>query len=208
VVFNLGFTHTMDMRQAVTRTGGPENGMLHAAGAQLAAYHDLPSAAWMSTESMAADEQAAYEKMTTGLMQALGGVNIIWGIGQLESQRTMSLEQMVIDNEIAGVCLRASKPIATDDDSLAYDLIAEMGYEPDYLGHEHTLSRFRSALFETELGFVGWRESWQNAGAKTAIERAHDRVVDILAADPTPHVDEDTLRELLAIEARWRTELA
>ncbi len=208
VIFNLGFAHAMDMRQAVTRTGGPENGLLHAAGAQLAAFHNLPSAAWMSTESMVADEQAAYEKMTTGLMQSLGGVSVIWGIGQLESQRTMSLEQMVVDDEIARVCLRASRPIATDDDSLAYDLVAGMGSDPQYLGDDHTLARFRDEIMITDLGFVGWRESWQQAGAKTAIERASDRVADILAAEPTPHVSDDKLAELLEIESRWREMLA
>ncbi|MCD6360222.1 MAG: trimethylamine methyltransferase family protein, partial [Armatimonadetes bacterium] len=34
VIFNLGLAHTMDMRQGIARTGAPENGLLHAAGAQ------------------------------------------------------------------------------------------------------------------------------------------------------------------------------
>lgn len=203
VIFNLGFAHTMDMRQAVTRTGAPENGVLHAAGAQLAAHHGLPSAAWMSTESMVADEQAAYEKMTTGLMQALSGVNVIWGIGQLEAQRTLCPEQMVIDNEIAGICLRAARPLATDDEALAYEVVAGMGCEPQYLGHEHTLRHFRDELLLTDLGFVGWRESWQRQGATTAVERARERVEEILGRDPDHHLDQDKERELLRIEQRW-----
>ncbi len=178
-VFNLGFAHTMDMRQAVPRTGAPENGLLGAAGAEIAAFHGLPSASWMSTEAMLVDEQAAYEKMQVGLMHTLAGVNIIWGIGQLESQRAMSLEQMVIDDEIAALCLHAARGVKTDADSLAYDLIASLAEKPDYLGHQHTMERFRvawsafgwSCTTRTWASWVGARGGRRQARRRPASER-------------------------------------
>ncbi|MFW5867191.1 MAG: trimethylamine methyltransferase family protein, partial [Armatimonadota bacterium] len=207
VVFNLGFSHTMDMRQAITRTGGPENGLMGAVGAELARMHGLPSASWMSTESMICDEQAAWEKTTVGLMHAMAGVNIIWGVGQLESQRALSPEMMVIDDEIAGIALRAARAPDVDDAALAYEAIAEMGAEPDYLSHPHTLAHFRTELFEPALGFVGRREGWQAAGGLTAVERARERVADILAEPASSRLDEDTESELLRIEERFRDQL-
>ncbi|MGD9497653.1 MAG: trimethylamine methyltransferase family protein, partial [Armatimonadota bacterium] len=207
-VFNLGFAHTMDMRQAIARTGGPENGLLGAAGAELARLHGLPSASWMSTESMVPDQQAAWEKMTVGLMHALAGVNIIWGVGQLESQRTLCPEMMVIDDEIAGIALYGACGVDVDGPSLAYSEVAQMGAMPDYLAHPHTLARFRSALFEPKLGFVGRRERWEQAGKQTALERARMRVYEILTAPEPARLSEEVERELLAIEARWRAELA
>ncbi|MFO8080253.1 MAG: trimethylamine methyltransferase family protein [Armatimonadota bacterium] len=207
-VFNLGFSHTMDMRQAITRTGGPENGLMGAVGAELARMHGLPSASWMSTESMVCDEQAAWEKTTVGLMHAMAGVNIIWGVGQLESQRALSPEMMVIDDEIAGIALRAARAPDVEDAALAYDAIAEMGAEPDYLSHPHTLAHFRTELFEPSLGFVGRREGWEAAGGLTAVERARERVAEILAEPTSSRLDEYTERELLRIEQRWRSELA
>ena len=206
-VFNLGFAHTMDMRHAITRTGGPENGIMGAAGAELARMHRLPSASWMSTESMVADEQAAWEKMNVGLMHALAGVNIIWGMGQLESQRALSPEMMVIDDEIVGAALRAARMPTVDDDALAYDVIAEMAAVPDYLSHPHTLTHFRTELFETSLGFVGRREGWQAAGAQTARARASEMVTEILAGPAESLLEQDAERELLRIEARWKDEL-
>ncbi|MGC9319648.1 MAG: trimethylamine methyltransferase family protein [Armatimonadota bacterium] len=206
-VFNLGFAHAMDMRQAVTRTGAPENGLLGAVGAELARFHGLPSASWMSTEAMIADEQAAWEKMNVGLMHAMAGVNIIWGIGQLESQRTLSPEMMVIDDEIAAACLRAARGVATDDEALAYEVVAELGAQADYLGHRHTLAHFREELFEPSLGFVGRREGWEAEGAATARERARERVREILGAPEAQRLSEDVERELLRIEERWREKL-
>jgi len=207
-VFNLGFAHTMDMRHAITRTGGPENGLLGAVGAELARLHGLPSASWMSTESMVCDEQAAWEKTTVGLMHAMAGVNIIWGVGQLESQRALCPEMMVIDDEIAGIALRAARPPDTDDAGLAYDVVASMGARPDYLGDPHTLAHFRSELFEPSLGYVGRRERWEAAGAQKAVQRARARVGEILAEPAESLLDEDTEAELLRIEDHWRRELA
>ncbi len=207
-VFNLGFAHTMDMRHAITRTGGPENGIMGAIGAELARMHGLPSASWMSTESMVVDEQAAWEKMNVGLMHALAGVNIIWGMGQLESQRVLSPEMMVIDDEIAGAALRAARMPEVDDESLVYDAVAEMAAVPDYLSHPHTLAYFRTELFEPSLGFVGRREGWEAEGARSAVERARQRVDEILARPAQSRLDGDRERELLRIESRWKEELA
>src|ERR1019366_1553643 len=83
--YNIGFAHVFDMSVGIALTGAPENALLQAAGAELAKFHGMPCASWMSTESMCADSQAAFEKMLTGLAHAAAGVNFIWGAGNLES---------------------------------------------------------------------------------------------------------------------------
>ncbi len=208
VVFNLGFSHTMDMRQAVTRTGGPENGLLGLAGAQLAASHGLPSASWASTESMCEDQQSAAEFASVALMHALGGVNIIWGVGQLESQRTISLAKGVIDNEIAGWALRAARGVEVSDEALAEAVIAQVGHRADYLAHEHTLSHFRDELFMPDLALCGRREAWQQAGAATMLDRARERVAQILAVPAEPKIRDDVRRELHGLQETWMGRLA
>ena len=83
LVFNMGFAHVMDMQTTVMRTGGVENGLLQAAGAEIAAFHGLPSAAWLSTESHVADAAATFEDVLTGLLHAMSRTSIIWGVGNL-----------------------------------------------------------------------------------------------------------------------------
>ena len=51
-IFNLGFAHTLDMRTTVTRTGSPECALIQSAGAQLARFHGMPSAAWSRSARM------------------------------------------------------------------------------------------------------------------------------------------------------------
>ena len=207
IVFNLGFSHSMDMRNAITRTGGPENGLLGAAGAQLAAFHGLPSASWASTESMAADQQASYEFAMVAQMHALAHVNIIWGVGQLESQRTISLEQGVIDDEIAGAALRLQRGIEVSEGTIAEEVITSLGHKADYLGHDHTLDHFRSELFMPDVAYCGRRELWEQAGSPSMHDRARECVAEILAAPREPLIAEDVAAELRSIEAKWMEEL-
>ncbi|MFW6158548.1 MAG: trimethylamine methyltransferase family protein, partial [Planctomycetota bacterium] len=89
-IHNLGFSHIMDMKTAVAVTGGPEVCLLATAGAELARLYDLPSCSWMCTEAMIPDEQAALETLFGALTHARANVNVVWGVGQLESEKTIS----------------------------------------------------------------------------------------------------------------------
>ncbi len=202
-VFNLGFNHVLDMKTAVTRTGCPECALMQAAGAELSRFHGLPSASWASTESMVPDAQAALEKSVMSLMHALSTVNIIWGIGQLESQRTISLPQMLIDDEIAGIARRVQRGLEVSEETLAYDVVAELGNKADYLGHDHTLRHYRDEVHYGDLVWTNRREPWEQAGAKTMLQRAQERVEDILSEPAACLLPEDVQTELLAIQTRW-----
>lgn len=206
-VFNVGFSHMLDMRTAVTRSGSPECALMQAAGAEIARSHNLPSASWASTESMCEDGQAAYEKAIMGLMHALSYVNIIWGIGQLESQRALSLVQMLIDDEIVSVIKRIQRGMDINEETLAYDVIAELGCQADYLGHPHTLKYFRTEALYPTLAWTNRREPWEQAGAKTIAERAKERVAEILQGDAPVYLPDDMRQELQKIQTKWMKRL-
>jgi len=202
VVFNLGFSHTFDMKVAETLTGAPEGGLLGAAGSAIAHFHHLPSASWMSTESKVPDAQAAYEKTLLGLLHGLGGVNLIWGIGNLESTLSLCPEQAIMDNEIAAGILRASKKIETDQERMALSVIKEMGQKGNYLQSEHTLRYFRDELRVTDfLSRERWAV-WETAGRKESIEVAKDRVKMFLKASPPEHLSGAQKEKLGRIEKR------
>jgi trimethylamine---corrinoid protein Co-methyltransferase len=202
-VLNLGFAHTLDMRSAITRTAGPESGLMAAAGAEIARFHGLPSASWMSNESMVPDAQAAYEQMLTGTLHCLSGVNIVWGVGQLESQRTMSMTQAVIGNEMIDLMLRAQRGIEVTDETMAVELIENLGSKPDYLNQDHTLDHFRHELVDARIACTIRREAWETAGAHTLRQAAVKVVEGILASPPPELLTDEQSRELHRIEAEW-----
>jgi len=204
-VFNLGFMHPFDMKFCVALTGAPENALMHAAGAEIAAFHGLPSASWMSTEAKMADSQAAHEKTLTGIMDALHGATIIWGVGNLEGTLSMCLEEAVIDNEIAGLIRRATRGIGVDAETMAAEAIKELGFESGFLAHEHTLAHYRDELHFPELFSRQAHEVWRGQGAQSLEEKARERVEQILGEPPPePHLSAEQLRQLDALAEQWR----
>lgn len=196
VVYNLGFAHVLDMSTSIALTGAPENALLQSAGAELARFHRLPSASWMSTEAMLPDAQAAAEKTMTGLAHAAHGVNLIWGAGNLESTMCMSAEMLVIDDEIIGAIRRFMRGIAVSDETLALDVIREVGHTADFLSTDHTLHHFRQEIRHSRLPTRSKRDAWERQGSRAIDERAAARVEEILAAPPPAHLAPEQAREL------------
>jgi trimethylamine--corrinoid protein Co-methyltransferase len=199
-IYNIGFAHVLDMANTIAVTGTPENALLQSAGADLARFHGLPSASWMSTESMTLDSQAAFEKMITGLAHAAAGVNFIWGAGNLESTLAMSPESLVMDDEIAGYFLRYQKGIPVDEETLALPTIEEIGLKGDFLGSDHTLQNYKQVLSRPILATRMLRSKWKARGGRTYEEAIQQRVRDILAAEPRSYLDAHQEAELERIQ--------
>ena len=47
------------------------------------------------------DAQSGHEKTLTGLLPALAGANLIYGLGMIEMGMTIDFGQLVMDNEFA-----------------------------------------------------------------------------------------------------------
>ncbi len=199
--YNIGFAHVFDMASAIALTAAPESTLLQAGGADLAHYHGLPCASWMSTESMTMDSQAAFEKMMTGLAHATAGVNFIWGAGNLESTLAMSPEALVIDDEIAGYFLRVRRGIEVDTESLALDAIKQVGLGGDFLTIPHTVENYRRVLTRPQMAARCRLSTWESRGARTLEETASEKVHAILAKEPKSYLDHHQRDELKRIEA-------
>jgi trimethylamine--corrinoid protein Co-methyltransferase len=202
-IHNLGFSHIMDMKTAMAVTGGPEVCLLAAAGAELARFYGLPSCSWMCTEAMLPDEQAALETLFGCLTHGQAGVNIVWGVGQLESEKTISPVKAVMDNELIGMVRRFERGIEVSGETLAEDVAREVGIAGSFLGTTHTFEHFRTEFYEPRLLCRVNRDGWTAAGAKRLSDTAADRARELLAADREPLLDDDAAAELKKIDERY-----
>lgn len=203
VIHNLGFAHVLDMRSAACLSGSAECAMMAWTGARLAEFYNLPSASWMCTDSMIDDEQSTMEKMLTGLSHVHGGVGVIWGMGQLETQKALSAVQLVMDHEVALAAKRMQTGFAVNDDTLALGAIRDVvegGQE--FISHEHTLMNFRTELSSSPLLSRILRQDWAKAGSTTLSARARAKVADILAAPATPCLTDQQEKDIRKIEER------
>jgi trimethylamine--corrinoid protein Co-methyltransferase len=149
------------------------------------------------------DSQSAFERAIVGLVQLLGGANIIWGAGNLEFTRAISLEQAVIDNEILAAAHRVKRGIAVNDETLALGLIHEMKSQANYLSSDFTLKHFRKELATLNLVNRHRRSGWEKRGAKSLEEVAREQVEKILKKPPAERKNSKTLERVRSLEKKW-----
>jgi trimethylamine--corrinoid protein Co-methyltransferase len=148
---------------------------------ELAHYYNLPSfGIGGASEAKLIDGQAGAEAALTLLVDTLSGANLIHDMGYLESGLTFSLAQLAICDEIVGWIQHFTAGIEISEESLALDLIDELGPEGQFLKSRHTRQHFRR-LWHPELFRRDNYASWLADGGKSVAQRAADRVATILA---------------------------
>jgi len=179
-----------------------EMGLMNAASAQMAQFYKLPlySTAGMS-DSKVNDAQAGYESAITGLMVALAGGNLIHdAAGFLEFCMTASYDKLVIDNEIIGMVMRAVEGIEVNDETLAFDVLKEVGPGGHFISNRHTRRHMRSEQYEPQLSDRENRDQWEMNSAKDARARATEKARGILdgVAEPvlSPEIREKIKNEI------------
>ena len=189
----------LDMQTMVSPYCPPDSkGVAHA----LAHYYNLPMFSLGGcSESKLVDQQAAAEAALTLMTETLGGGNLIHDLGYLESGLCGSLVQLVICNEIVSWMEHLMAPVEINDETLALDLIDEIGPDGQFLDTEHTMAHFREkwypGVFER-----GNYDQWQAAGGKSLGERAAERVEEILAEHKPEPLPDDAVRAIRAIVRR------
>lgn len=156
----------LDMRTANHTWGHVEWGMVTYVLAHLARRLGLISdVVGLPTDSKLCDFQAGAEKSFTAALTALSPGNMIAGAGFVETILTASGEQVLIDNELAGMAKRLRRGIDWDDRRAAVDLIGEVGPGGDYLTEDHTLEFFRDEFYDPTIFDRHMRHTWATSGA-------------------------------------------
>ncbi|MDY6825971.1 MAG: trimethylamine methyltransferase family protein [Bacillota bacterium] len=188
----------MDMRTGTYMAGSIESALINAGCAQMAQYYKIPiyGTGGMS-DSKVVDAQAGYESANTAMVVALSGCNYIHdAFGLLEFCTTLSYEKMVVDNDSVGMALRAVKGVEVNKETLATDIIAEIGPGGHFLDQPHTVEHVRSEFYFPKLADRQQRTVWEEAGCKNTFTRAHEEARRILAEHQTPGFSEDLEKKL------------
>jgi trimethylamine--corrinoid protein Co-methyltransferase len=123
---------------------------------------------------------------------------MIYGLGMLESGITFDFGQLVLDCEFARMIKHTVQGFRVNDDTLALDVIKEIGPGGHYLMHEHTLKGMKSQS-RYELIDRQMREIWEKAGATTAYERAIAKAKWILENHKPDPLPDEVLGKIRAI---------
>ena len=173
--------------------------------ASMGKYYDLPVfGLGGATDAKVLDQQCAAEA-ALGLFTAhLNGANIIHDCGFMDAGMQGSLQLMAIDNDLIGFIRAATRPVEVNPETLALDVIDELGPSGNYLAAEHTYRHMREPYY-SRLADKRQYDDWVGQGASTMEERAAQQVDKILEGHQAPPLGEDLqgqLREIVKREER------
>ncbi len=153
------------------------------------------------SDSKVVDQQAGIEAALTLMTDALCGGNIVHDLGYLESGLTGSLAQLVICDEVLGWIEHFVRGVEINDETLALDLIDEVGPDGQFLDSDHTFKHFRERWYP-KLFDRNNHDGWLAKGGTTLGERAAERVASLLAEHQPEPLPEDVAKAVRAIVER------
>lgn len=171
----------LDMRTMVYGYAGPDSRRL---ATRMAGFYNLPCFAIAgASDAKLVDEQAAAEAAMTIVADAVNGADLVHDLGYLESGMSGSLALLAICDEVVAWTRRYLDPVEISPETLAVDVVREVGIDGQYLAAKHTASHFR----ETWVPRLFERDSysrWYGRGHRTLAQRAA-ALVEELASEPT-----------------------
>lgn len=187
----------MDLKTGFSLAGSIDGEMAAVAGVQMAHFYNVPvSVHGQWSDSVLDDGQSILEHTYTALLGALSGANILVGAGSLQETLSISLAQLVMDDEINKICFRATEGFAVDEDRLAVEAIARVGPGGNFLADEHTFKYCRGERYTPELFYRGSVEGWEEGGRKMFRQRAKEKAKAILKEHKPNPLPEDTAKAL------------
>jgi trimethylamine--corrinoid protein Co-methyltransferase len=173
----------LDLRAANVAFGAPEFGMARVGAAQMARFYGMPSGGGgLIGNSKVLDVQQGWEKMATALLPALAGLNMILGQGLIASENTISLEQLVADDEMAGYVKRLLGGISVDDDRLAVAEVHREGPGGAFITTPHTFKYFKTEYWAGKVSDRYQFNVNESPEPKAMASRIRRRIEERLAA--------------------------
>ncbi len=191
---------TLDMRAMVSSYAAPDGGPF---GWDLAHHYGLPIFGTAGcSDAKAFDAQAAAEAALSLFANAVAGANLVHDIGYLDCAMTGSLELVVFCDELIGWIRRYLRgQLEISEETLALDLIHEVGPDGSFLETGHTLRHCREDWLPNLVDRRDYT-NWVAAGATTLQERANQRVREILETHHPEPLPDDVYRRVEAITQR------
>ncbi len=182
-IFGIIFS-AMDMRTTISSYASPEFALGHIISAQLGRMYNLPTyGTGGTTDSNALDVQAGMEAMFTNMAMAMGGASLIHDNGYMGAGLIGSLEMILLDDEIARFVKNFLGSAEINEETLALDVIHEVGHGGNFIDHEHTFENFRNHIYSPRYSYKKDYHAWMNEGSPTMKDAMHARALEIIEKD-------------------------
>ncbi len=199
-------SHITDIRTGNSAMGSVETGLITAGISQLARKYGIPSRGpGAVTDSKVLDLQNGFERLQTLMFAAHAGINYITCAGSYEATLAEALELLVIDDDLVGMVKRGLEGVEVNEKTIGLDAITRVATSSkkgsNFLDDKHTLKHMRTAHYLPELSDRLRRRPWWKKGAKDIVQRAREKVNQILETQSVPPLAPEKLEEIDAFIA-------
>lgn len=190
----------LDMKVAMFPFGRPERGLMTLAMGQLADYYRAglwASAVYADAKlpSTEAGMQSAFNTVPSIMAGSLG----LECFGILSGGEIGSAVQLVIDNEFGGALKRFARGFEVNADTLAFDLVKELGPGGVFTGTEHTAHHYRNEHWQPALFSREGVNAWLKDGRKIDADKAREICRQVEKDDHLRNIDEPTERAIMEV---------
>ena len=204
-----GIPHIMDPRTSICSFGSPEQGLMAVAMVQMARHYGFPAYINVGlTDAKVPDAQAGVEKGTSLLAGALAGADTFGHCGICGTDHAGSLVWLYLDNEVMEYVRRIVRGFEVNADTLATEVVRQVGPGGNFLAEEHTVEHFRKELW---LPGTAWTretwDAWAAGGNLSMAERIKNEVKRILDSHKSEPLEAETAKQVDAIVETARREL-
>jgi trimethylamine--corrinoid protein Co-methyltransferase len=130
------------------------------------------------------------------IFPVLAGATGVGTVGHLENAVTFSPVQLVIDNEIVAYVKRMLRGFEVTEETLAVDVIKQVGIGGNFLQHDSTARLFRQeSWLSSLLPRLSW-EAWQDQEVGGMAEKAKEKAREIIASHNPQPLSHEQMQEI------------
>lgn len=186
-----------DMATTICCYGGPEIPLYFCIIGEMGRYYNLASFGQAgATDSATVDQQAAIDAMFSILVAAQSGTNFVHDIGYIGNGLVGSLEMVVLCDECISMTKHFMKGIELNRETLALDLIHEIGHGGHFVTTDHTLKHFKKANWFPRYMNRKRYDSWVKEGMVTMNQMISEEVHNILHNHKPEPLDKKLTEEM------------
>ena len=199
----MGYPSILDMKYGNFTFASPEKALMGVAIAQILRFYGVPHAIHgATTRANVLDAQAGYETGVFNMFTALSGSEIVIECTSsgIENTALSIYEQAVIANEVCDMVSRILRGIEVNPDTLAIDVIREVGPGGQFLTLPHTREFYKTEQWDGKISNRMERDEWVASGKPDIRQRAREEVKRILTThhpEPLPPEAQRRLHEIV-----------
>ncbi|SHJ06034.1 Trimethylamine methyltransferase (MTTB), partial [Dethiosulfatibacter aminovorans DSM 17477] len=169
------------------------------AASEMADYYGLPFFGTAScSDAKTVDPQAMAEVTMELFSTSLSKANIVHDIGVMDHCNSVSPAMAVLANEIINQMKNYCKGVEVNEETLALDVIQDVGFGGHYLQHTHTFSNFKEIWYPELFG-----RKMENPDESEIMTNVINKIDAILENHEVPELDSEVLAELAKWEEKY-----